>query len=267
VCDKCCKKISKLKCDASNKQEDDDSNSDKTEQFAKITAMQSLNESLPSIGESPIKKKRLGEGKYPTSKMKRIENAVKARILNIPENVNSSAVSPLPDAEILKQLKEKFQYSVTSKCLKVTILTVLPKSWSIRKVQEVFPSASNCMIKRAKKLFMDQDIMSSPNPKPGKTLNKVTVEDVKSSYNSDEVRRLMPGKKDYISIKVSGVKIHVEKRLLLCNLKDLCSHFKNSHPGVKVCFSKFASSRPRNCTMAGASGTQCVSVYNSPIQL
>jgi hypothetical protein len=33
--------------------------------------MQALNESLQSIGESPIKKKRLGDGKYPTSKMKK----------------------------------------------------------------------------------------------------------------------------------------------------------------------------------------------------
>jgi hypothetical protein len=40
--------------------------------------------------------------------MKRIEKAVKTRILKIPENVNSSAVSPSPDAEILKQLKETF---------------------------------------------------------------------------------------------------------------------------------------------------------------
>jgi hypothetical protein len=55
---------------------------------------------LQSIGESRIKKKRLGEGKYPTRKMKRIEKAVKTRILNIPENVNSSSVSPSPDAEI-----------------------------------------------------------------------------------------------------------------------------------------------------------------------
>jgi hypothetical protein len=91
--------------------EDDDS--DKIEQFAKITAMQSLNESLQSIGEAPIKKKRLGKCKYPTSKMKRIEKAVKTRIRKIPENVNSSAVSPLFDAEILKQLKEKFQDSTT----------------------------------------------------------------------------------------------------------------------------------------------------------
>jgi hypothetical protein len=97
VCDKC-HKISKLKCDASNKQKDDDSDSDKTEQFARITAMQSLNESLQSTGESPIKKKRLGEGKYLTTKINRIEKAVKA-ILNIPENVNSSAVFPSPDTE------------------------------------------------------------------------------------------------------------------------------------------------------------------------
>jgi hypothetical protein len=71
--------------------------------------MQSLNEGLQSIGESPIKKKRLGEGKYPTSKMKRTEKAVKTRILNFLENVNSSAVPPVPDAEILKQLKEYFK--------------------------------------------------------------------------------------------------------------------------------------------------------------
>jgi hypothetical protein len=46
--------------------------------------MQSLNESLQSIGEPPNKNKKLCEGKYPTSKMKRIEKAVKTRILHIP---------------------------------------------------------------------------------------------------------------------------------------------------------------------------------------
>jgi hypothetical protein len=70
--------------------------------------MQSLNESLQSIGESTIKKKRLGK-----QNKEKTEKAVKTRILNIPENVNSSAVFPSPDAEILKQLKEKFQDSAT----------------------------------------------------------------------------------------------------------------------------------------------------------
>jgi hypothetical protein len=56
--------MSNLKCDSSNNKRDD---SDDIEHLAKITAMQSLNESLQSIGEWPIKKKSLGEGKYPTS--------------------------------------------------------------------------------------------------------------------------------------------------------------------------------------------------------
>jgi hypothetical protein len=62
VCDKRRKKISKLKCDASTKQKDDGSDSDEIEQFAKITAMQSLNESLQSIGESPVKKEKTRRG-------------------------------------------------------------------------------------------------------------------------------------------------------------------------------------------------------------
>jgi hypothetical protein len=110
----------------------------------------------------------------------------------------------------LKQLKEKFQDSTTSENLKVTILTILHKSWSIWKVQEVFPCASNYVISRAKQLVMDQGIVFTCS-RPGKTLNKVTVEVAKSFCNSDEVSRVMPDKKDCISIKVGGVKIYEQK--------------------------------------------------------
>jgi hypothetical protein len=54
------------------------------------------------------------------------------------------------------------------------------------------------MIRRVKQLVMDKGIMSSPNPKPGKILNKFTVEVVKCFYNNDEVSTVMPGKKDNI---------------------------------------------------------------------
>jgi hypothetical protein len=70
----------------------------------------------------------------------------------------------------------------------------------------------------------------------------------------------MTGKKDYISIKVSGVKIHEQKRMLLCNFIELHSHFKSSHPEVKVGFLKFASLHPRNCIMGDASGRHSVCV-------
>jgi hypothetical protein len=67
--------------------------------------------------------------------------------------------------------------------------------------------------------------MSSHNPEPGKTLKEVTVEVVKSFCNSDELSRVMLGKTAYLSFKVSGVRIHEQERLLLCNLKECVLSF------------------------------------------
>jgi hypothetical protein len=96
--------------------------------------------------------------------MKRTVNAVKTKILNIPENVNSSVIAQSPDAEISKQLQKKFQDSTISRSLKVTPSTILPKSCSILKLQEGFTAASNYMIIRTQELPKDQGIMMSiPN--------------------------------------------------------------------------------------------------------
>lgn len=80
----------------------------------------------------------------------------------------------------------------------------------------------------------------------------------------------MPGKKDYVSIKnIDGTQTQVQKRLVLSNLKELFQHFRNENPDEKIGFSKFASLRPRNCVLAGASGTHtiCVCVIHQNIKL
>jgi hypothetical protein len=55
--------------------------------------------------------------------MKRTEKTM-TKMLNIPENVNSGAVSPLTDSE---NLKKTLQDSMASKSIKMTILTLLHK--------------------------------------------------------------------------------------------------------------------------------------------
>ena len=55
---------------------------------------------------------------------------------------------------------------------------------------------------------------------------------VESFYEDDEFTRQMPGKKDYVSIAKN---VHVQKRLILSNLRELHGEFKRSHPGKKVC--------------------------------
>nr|XP_047122569.1 uncharacterized protein LOC124806053 [Hydra vulgaris] len=96
-----------------------------------------------------------------------------------------------------------------------------------------------------------------PSPKLGKVLPNVTVQLVKTFYEHDEHSRIMPGKKGYVSIKKN---VHMQKRLLLCNLKELFVAFKCKNPEIKIGFSRFCTLRPKWCITVGASGTHSVCV-------
>lgn len=79
----------------------------------------------------------------------------------------------------------------------------------------------------------------------------------------------MPGMKDYISMRENEKRVHIQKRLILSNLKELHQRFREIYPVDKVGFSKFASLRPKNCVLAGASGTHtiCVCAMHQNIKL
>ena len=68
----------------------------------------------------------------------------------------------------LKQLKEKF-YTTTKKSEKVQILTILPKSWSVKKIQSKF-GTFNYMARKAKDLVREKGILATLDPKPGHSL-------------------------------------------------------------------------------------------------
>ena len=61
------------------------------------------------------------------------------------------------ELEIIQQLKEKFQ----STSERTQILMVLPKSWSIRRIESEF-GVSNFMARTAKKLVREKGILSTP---------------------------------------------------------------------------------------------------------
>lgn len=70
----------------------------------------------------------------------------------------------------------------------------------------------------------------------------------------------MPGKKDFVSVKQRRERVHKQKRLVLCNLKEAYQHFKSEFSTFSIGFSKFAELRPKHCVLAGASGTHTVCV-------
>ena len=122
--------------------------------------LKSINQCLQVIGETPVCKKKLVQTSYPTEKLNKIKVAAAKAILPsmTPAEIDN-------DSEIIAQLKEKPNSSM-DRSQKVQILTVLPNSWSTRKVEEEL-AVSNYMARKAKDLIKDQGILSSPNPKHG----------------------------------------------------------------------------------------------------
>ena len=108
-----------------------------------------------------------------------------------------------------------------------------------------------------------------PDLKRGHALSEQTVYLVQSFYQTDDISRVMPGKKDYVSVREGEGRVHAQKRLVLCNLRELYAAFKDQHPSDHIGFSKFASLRPKHCVLAGASGTHtvCVCTYHQNVKL
>lgn len=96
--------------------------------------------------------------------------------------------------------------------------------------------------------------------KAGKTLPKDTVKQILGFYENDENSRIMPNKKDTITVKMGDQKEKKQKRLLLCDIKDLYVRFKGQYTQSPIGLSKFAELRPKWCILAGASDTHSVCV-------
>jgi hypothetical protein len=104
---------------------------------------------------------------------------------------------------MISQLKEKFK-NTYSRSEKLKILTLLPKSWGICRTEKEFQT-SNWLAIKAKELVRSQGILSSPNPQPSTARLATCLEDtVNRFYESDEISRTMPSKKDFKSMKMDG---------------------------------------------------------------
>lgn len=160
---------------------------------------------------------------------------------------------------LLTGLKEKLVSLPKNDPLRLSILTVAPDCWSIRDIATEF-NVSHRMATAAKNLKKQKGILAMPGSKKGKVLPEATICKVKEFYENDENSRVMPNKKDVISIKINGEKQHKQKRLMLCDIKALHVQFKQQFPSFPLSLSKFAELRPPWCVLAGASGTHSVCV-------
>ena len=256
ICDSCRKQLARTVSTQEENSSDSSTSSIPSpvpvefDEVERLESLQLVSKCLEDIGETPITKRKARSKKYTRDKV--------SRITALMDKAAITGEKAGDDREIIEQLKEKF-HSTTERSVQVQVLTVLPMNWSIEKIQVEF-GASNFMVRKAKQLVKDKGILSSPDPRPGRTLARRTVDLVVAFYESDSSSRMMRGKKDFVSVKGEFGRVHVQKRLVLCNLKELYQDFKQKHPTERIGFSKFAEFRPKHCIIAGTSGTHSVCV-------
>ena len=123
----------------------------------------------------------------------------------ITETLQHTVITGAPideGTEMIQQLKEKFQ-ATKKRSEQVQVLTVLPKSWTVKKIQQEF-GVSEYLVRQSKKLVEERGILYLPGPLRGPSLPSETVNTVCTFYESDDISRVMPGKKDFVSVKEDG---------------------------------------------------------------
>ena len=215
ICDECRKRVGKLPVpetvpSTSSDEEEgeipegigDDYDFESPRTMISEEALQGVNDCLEKVGQTPIVAHKLGQLKYPKQKLKKMAKSFKKVMLNDPGSSSDE------EGTMLRQLKEKFNTS-SSRSERIQVLTVLPKGWSIRRVQEEF-GASDYMVRGAKELVRQKGILSTPDSYHGHPLSSETCELVCSFYENDDISRMMPGTKDFISVR----RVHMQKRLI-----------------------------------------------------
>ena len=241
------------------------------DEFGRPYHIEALNKSFTDIGVSPLKPGKVSQQNmetYAKRKCTEYRDAVSskiARMLDVPpEQVMQTVQQPqqcsncIDMDRLVELLRVKLQ--VSPKHRHIQLLTLAPESWSIQRTAEEF-DVSIYQATEAKKLKKQKGILAERSPRVGRQLPKEIEEKVIAFYHEDEYSRIMPGKKDFKSVKgPDGKRQHVQKRLLLLNLNELYQKYKARYPNDKIGLSKFCAIRPPYCITVGSRGTHSVCV-------
>ena len=189
-----------------------------------------LNESLSVFDISPLKTHSMQKRTQVNSAKEKLERSFEKQkdavkdILQIqtPELGSSSRITrreletKAADLDrLVDAMVEKLKGPLTTS-EKIQLMTLAPESWSRQKVAQHF-GVSEYVVREARSLKEKKGIISVPDKRVGRGLSQEVIDSVKAFYEDDEFSRMMPGGKDFVSI---GNKVHMQKRLLLCNLNE-----------------------------------------------
>lgn len=219
-----------------------------------------LNETLVALNKSPISKRQLRSRATKKRKAEEVTELLQ----------NSLHLNEIDDGKVMiQQFKDRLAEPI-SKNEKYMILTAVPLHWTARQIQREM-NVSFRMARRTKALVEARGILSAPMKKmPSNRLSEETVKLIQEFYTDDEVSRACAGKREYVRVNEDGTIIKKQRRLIMCNLREAFTFFKERFPQHKVGFSKFAELRPKECVLAlDKHGTHsvCVCEYHQNVKL
>lgn len=263
ICYNCMKQLNTTSSESSS-----ENNADRSFQpnLVAESDISNINEILVSSGISPIRSRRLSGTQVKrkiSSKSEDVRHKIR-NLANLSHQSSSSDATETKEEKFIEKLITAIQLKVSetdSIQEKIKILTVTPDYFTVQEIIDTF-EVSEYVARKAKQLVSEKGILSVPDPSHRNESLKISDDikaDVVKFYENDESSRILPGKKDCISVKIDGEKVKKQKRLILFNLKELYLHWKESRT-YELGFSFFASLRPPWCVLPGAAGTHIVCV-------
>ena len=222
------------------------------------------NHSLTPAKKERLKKRKLSQISEKTDEI--LDKSLNCSINNDDnveiENGNVPSTSASDDKLDKAQMFDNMMVALAAKLSdqgiardeKIKYLTMLPKEFSRQQIVNQF-GVSYCMVNESRKL----EFLEGPQLHRGREFSPDVVSLVRQMYEDDEYSRLLPGKRDCVSV-VHG-KQWEQKRLMLLTVSQLYAAFKRkyaSEPNIKIGISKFYALRPKWCIPAGKSGTHAV---------
>ena len=203
---------------------------------------------------------------YGKRKVLQVQDVVAKKVANV---LNIAELSTIKDCtkcsdldKLIYLMNEKITNS-NSKQEKIQILTLVPESWSIEKTVNEF-GVTEYSVKQARDLEKENGILARPDSILGKiTLSQYIITVVELFYQDDEYSRMFPGKKDFVSVRINGDKVHKQKRLILININELYAIFKEKFPNFTVGKAKFFELRPKWCVPVGSKSSHSVCEGNT----
>jgi 2-hydroxy-3-keto-5-methylthiopentenyl-1-phosphate phosphatase len=115
----------------------------------------------------------------------------------------------------------------------------------LSEIHKNFIGASSYAVRTTIQLVKQHGIFTSPNPKPGSSLNSEAAYTPENVYCTDSVSSIIPAKKCYVVVKTENTKVCIQESLVTNNPSEEYAEFKKLH----LLISRLGSRNLRLCKL------------------